>query len=282
MYLQHVDRTTNGHGTIHIYSIGDTHLDLKTSDHDRLSAYVKHIAKDPYSVAVFVGDLLDGRVPGRKHFDADAVRLDFLAQLKSYVNHGLDVAESLFRPLIKAGVPLICVSGNHDDYLEEIGLTAELVRRLGGSARYLGGEGFIRVHSGTRRKAGPKKAQETGAWYTTKIYATHGSGGGKRPGSKVNTMQQYYEWVDADIVIAGHVHDGSIRVIPSYSVQERGNLAIVTRPRVMYRAPSFVRRAIQGVVTYAGKKGYPSTDEGLQWVSIDPCEHRAVRYECEL
>ena len=275
MHLVHVDKDTSARGTISLYAVGDTHLDLKTSDHDRLAAYVAHIARDPQAVAVFVGDLLDGRVPGRKHFDADAVRLDFLSNLKSYVNHGLEVAESLFRPLIRARVPLVCVSGNHDDYLEEIGLTAEFVRRLGGSARYLGGEGFIRVN------ATSKKRRQTAQTYTIKIHATHGSGGGKKPGSKINNMQATFEWVDADVVIAGHVHDGSIRVIPSYSVQEKGNLALVTKPRVMYRAPSFVKRGMQGVVTYAGRKGYPSSDEGLQWVKIDPCDRRATRYECE-
>jgi hypothetical protein len=94
-------------------------------------------------------------------------------------------------------------------------------------------------------------------------------------------MQQTYEWVEADVVIAGHVHDGDIRVIPSYTVQERGNLALVTRPRVMYRAPSFMRRSIEGCVTYAGKKGYGTNDDGLQYVRIDPQERRVVRYECE-
>src|SRR5690348_17495156 len=102
MHLVHIDRDTTAHGALSVYAIGDTHLDLKTSDHDRIAAYIAHIAKDPCSVAVFVGDLLDGRVPGRKHFDSDAVRLDFLSNLKSYVNHGLDVAEDLFKPLIKA------------------------------------------------------------------------------------------------------------------------------------------------------------------------------------
>lgn len=276
MHLVHIDRDTSARGVLSIYAIGDTHLDLKTSDHDRLAAYIDHIAKDPCAVAVFVGDLLDGRVPGRKYFDADAVRVDFLERLKSYVNHGLEVAEQFFKPLIKARVPLICVSGNHDDYLEEIGLTAELVRRLGGTARYLGGEGFVRINSTSSKRRGSEGS------YVTKLYATHGYGGGRRPGAKINQMQHLYEWVDADVVIAGHVHDGMIRVIPSYTVQERGNLALVTRPRVMYRAPSFVRRAIPGVVTYAGKKSFPSTDEGLQWVRLDPSERRAVRHECDI
>lgn len=276
MYLVDVEKRTTGNGALSLYAIGDTHLDLKTSNHDRLRAYIATICRDPHAVAVFVGDLLDGRVPGRKHFDADAVRPDFLGNLKSYVNHGLEVATTLFQPLIRKRVPLVCVSGNHDDYLEEIGLTAEFVRRLGGTARYLGGEGFVRVRTGMRRPSGDAYH------YTTVIHASHGSGGGRTPGPKVNAMQRTYEWVDADVVIAGHVHDGDIRIIPSYGVSRSGTMQLVKRPRVMYRAPGFVERSIAGCVTYAGKKGYGTNDEGLQWVSLNPGKGSAIRHEVDL
>lgn len=271
MYLLDVERHAAITGTFNLYAIGDMHADRREFDDARFRDYAAHIASDPLAVAVFVGDALDGRIPGRKHFDADTVRLDFLGNLKSYVNHGLDVLEDYFRPIIKAKVPLVIVSGNHDEYLEEIGLSAELVRRLGGSARYLGGEGFVRVRSGPKRNL-----------RTTVVYATHGTGGGKTPGPKVNAMQRYFEWVDADVVMAGHVHDGDIRIIPSYGVQRSDSLELQTRPRVMYRAPSFVRRSIAGVVGYQGKKGYPASDEGLMYVRLNPHGHKATRVELEL
>ena len=272
MYLLHIDRHGGPvHGRFNLYAIGDLHCDRVEFDEARFTAWRTQIVKDPTAVAVFVGDALDGRIPGRKHFDADCVRPDFLQHLKSYVNHGLDVLEQYFRPIVKAGVPLVCVSGNHDEYLEEIGLTAELVRRLGGSARYLGGEGFIRVQTGDTRHR-----------YATLIYATHGSGGGKTPGPKVNNMQRMYEWIEADVVMAGHVHDGDIRVIPSYTVQRKGQLTLQRKARTMYRAPSFVRRSVPGVVGYQGKKGFPSSDEGLMWVSLDPCHFLATRYELDV
>lgn len=272
MHLLDLSKPTAGSGTFNLYAVGDMHADRREFDEKRCRAYVKTIAGDPTAVAVFVGDALDGRIPGRKHFDADTVRPEFLGNLKSYVNYGLEVIESLFLPLIKAKVPLVIVSGNHDEYLEEIGLSAEIVRRLGGTARYLGGEGFIRIRSGNL-KVSPR---------TTVVYATHGTGGGKTPGPKVNAMQRYFEWVDADVVMAGHVHDGDIRIIPSYSVQRSEGLTLIKNPRAMYRAPSFVARSIEGVVGYQGKKGYPSSDEGLMYLRINPQDRRMTRVELEI
>lgn len=271
MYLLDVERRSSIAGVFNLYAIGDMHADRREFDDARFRAYAKHIANDPLAVAVFVGDALDGRIPGRKHFDADTVRMDFLGNLKSYVNHGLDVLEDYFSPIVKAKVPLVIVSGNHDEYLEEIGLSAEIVRRLGGTARYLGGEGFVRVRSGPRVNM-----------RTTIVYATHGTGGGKTPGPKVNAMQRYFEWVDADVVMAGHVHDGDIRIIPSYGVQRSGNLQLQETPRAMYRAPSFVKRSIAGVVGYQGKKGYPSSDDGLMYLRINPHEQTIRRSELDL
>lgn len=271
MHLLDVERKAANTGTFNLYAIGDMHADRREFDDQRFRRYMQHIASDPSAVAIFVGDALDGRIPGRKHFDADTVRMDFLGNLKSYVNHGLDVLEDYFSPLIKAKTPLVIVSGNHDEYLEEIGLSAELVRRLGGTARYLGGEGFVRIRSGNL-KSTPR---------TTVVYATHGNGGGKTPGPKVNAMQRYFEWVDADVVMAGHVHDGDIRIIPSYSVQRSDSLQLIKTPRVMYRAPSFVHRSITGVVGYQGKKGYPSSDDGLMYVRINPQHRSTTRVELE-
>lgn len=269
-----IERRTNAKGMLSVHCVGDTHLDSAASDHARIRAHVKAIAADPHSVAIFAGDLLEGRVPGRKHFDLACVRHDFLGawQKQGYANYGVEVAVDLFRPLVKARVPFVVVAGNHDDYFEEVSISAMLVKALGGSAHYMGPEGFVRVRSGR----GPEH------WYTTTIYCQHGYGGGRAPGSKINNLQRTFEWVDADIVVAGHVHDGNIRVIPSVGVQRRGEAELVESDRVMYRAPGYVLRTVRGVATYASRKGYPSADYGIQWVKWNPEKRKALRVELDL
>lgn len=260
MYLLDLKKRTNASGTFNLHVVGDMHADRVEFDDQRFKAHIKAIAQDKTAVCIVIGDLLDGRIPGRKHFDPDTVRMDFLANLRGYVNHGLDVLEDYLSPLVKAGVPTIFVVGNHDEYLEEIGLTAELVKRLGRSAYYLGGEGFVRLRTGDKEPN----------YYTTVLYARHGSGGGKKPGSKVNAMQAEFEWIDADAVIEGHVHDSDVRVIEAHSVPRSGTLELQLKKRVMFRAPGYVRRAVAGRVGYQGKKGYPASDTGLFQVTFNP------------
>lgn len=272
MHLADIERATNSAGAFSLYAIGDLHSDRKEFVEKRYLRWRAQIIKDPDAVCVFVGDAMEGRTPGMKHFDVATTRPDFLNNLDSYIKHSLAFNERLLKPITDAGVPLVIVEGNHDRYQEYSGYAAMLADRTG--AHFLGGEGFIRVR--TRGTGGPQG--KTGA-YTTVIHASHGTGGGKLPGSKINAMQQQMVWLDADVIIAGHVHDGAIRVIHRMGVARRGSMTLTKRPVAQYRAPSFVERSIPGLVSYAGRKGYPTSDEGLQWLRINPAEQTMQRHE---
>lgn len=268
MYTVEVTRETNENGVFNLYAIGDMHSDRREFNEARFKNYIRHIANDKSAIAVFVGDAMEGRTPGMKHFEIENVRPEFQMKLDSYVKMSLDWNQKLLSPLTKAGVPLVLLEGNHDRYQQYSGYSAMLADRV--YATYLGGEGFIRIKTGKKDR------------YSTIVYATHGSGGGKKPGSKVNNMQETLEWVDADVIIKGHVHDGSIRIVHTYGVPASGGLRLVKTPKVLYRAPSFVERSIQGVVNYAGRHGFSSGDEGLQFVKLDPHSRTAYRKELEI
>ena len=51
----------------------------------------------------------------------------------------------------------------------------------------------------------------------------HGSGGAGLPGAKVNAMQRFTGWLDADLILAGHVHDSMVRIMSRIGLTLRGS-----------------------------------------------------------
>lgn len=263
----------------HIFAVGDLHADSKLFREDRLKRWVAHIAGyGKGAVAVCVGDYLNGQTPGHKHFDPDAMRPDYLTNLESYVKHGLAHCERLLSPLTKAGVPVVMVEGNHDRMMGAVGFTAMLADRIG--AQYLGAGGFIRVRSESKADRRFMDKSGVNVSRTTVIYAHHGAKGGGTPGPKVNAMHALMGWADADVYIAGHVHDALTRVVPRYSCTRKSdNLEVVERDVALYRAPSFLSRSVTGVSTYADRKEYGTNDEGLMYLERDAQTQKIRRHE---
>lgn len=275
MYLADAKVTPRrGTNAFEVFAIGDLHADSKAFDEDRLKAWIAHIAeRGPSALAVCVGDYCNGQVPGHKHFDPDATRPDYLVNLDGYVKHGLAHCERLFAPLKKAKVPTVMVEGNHDRMMGAVGFTPMLADRVG--ATYLGASGFVRVGSKGAGQAGGG----VGEW-TTIIFAHHGSKGGSTPGPKVNAMHALMGWIDADVFIAGHVHDADLRVVERYGVARKGErLDILASPVALYRAPSFLARAPVGVSLYPDRKEYGTADRGLQWLEVNPRMRTLRRHE---
>ena len=280
MHLADVQLTTQGDDSFHVFAVGDLHADSKTFREKRLQQWIAHITRyGGEAIAVCVGDYLNGQTPGHKHFDPEATRADYVLNLDGYVKHGLAHCERLLKPLTDAGVATILVEGNHDRMMNAVGFTAMLADRIG--ATFLGAGGFIRVRScPARARSRVAKGLNVPQDRTTVIYAHHGSKGGGSPGPKVNAMHGLMGWADADIYIAGHVHDAMLRVVPRYSITRQvGSLAVATRHVGLYRAPSFLSRAVAGVDTYADRKEYGANDEGLMWLEYNPQKRRARRHE---
>ena len=269
MHVASVTLPQCDHGRFACFAIGDLHSDSIAFREDRFKAYVKHIVK--YAGQAFVlcvGDYFNGQHPGHKHFNADATRPDYLLNVDSYVKHSLAHNERLLKPITEAGIPLVLVEGNHDLMMGYVGYTAMLADRVNGI--FLGGGGFVRILSATT--SGKPNC------FTTVLFAHHGSKGGGTPGPKVNAMQALTVPWDADIYVAGHVHDGDLRIIQRYGINRttKGEDKIKPRPVALYRAPSFLDRVPHGVTTYADRKEYGTQDEGLMWLEVQP-RHSVMR-----
>lgn len=254
-----------GTGRFNLYPIGDLHADRTAFQEERFKKYRHAIIDDPHSLAIFVGDAAEGRTPGAKHFNTATIRTDYLNNLESYVKHSLEHVTRLLKPITDAGRPLVILEGNHDAYMQWTGYSAMLADRC--NAIYLGGEGMLRVRSGRK-----------GATYTTRIYCTHGSGGGRQPGGKINSLVALRTVAIADIYVAGHVHDGADRVVSYPTVPAKGALKIEWEPVAFVRAPAFTIRAVQGTVGYEGKHAYGATDARLKYLAWNPMHRSADTY----
>lgn len=108
----------------------------------------------------------------------------------------IDYAVELLRPYRELIVGI--VSGNHERRTtREVNVNPayRIAKELG--VRYFGDEAFIKVRFGEKKNRKP---------VTYTIYATHGWGGGRTVGGKVNSMAQCGKVVVSDIYLTAHTH----------------------------------------------------------------------------
>lgn len=266
MFLAEQRIETNADGTFHLYCIGDMHADRKAFQAERFKRWRRAIIKDPFAVALFLGDAFEGRTPGQKYFNTGTLRKPFLLNMDNYVDFCISAGTSLLKPITEAGRPLFTIRGNHDSYQQWSGFSGALARACG--ATYLDGAGMIRLSTGT-----------PGRYYTTTIYATHGWGGGRTPGPKLNNLMALRGVCDADIYCAAHVHDQMARVVKLTTVPSKGTLRLEQRSVGFLRAGAFLEQAVANEGGYDQDHAYPPGDHGLVMLKVNPHTRTMRRVE---
>jgi len=172
---------------LYIIPISDLHLGDPHCDLDKFFKYRKWIEERPNAFVILNGDIMNAAIK-------DSVSDLYNEEMNP--NEQLKLAVKLFTP-IKDRI-LMIVEGNHERRIAKntsICVSEILASQLGCSFAPEGA--LIKVRFGKRRN---EKEQV----YT--IYCTHGFGGGKKPGGKVNNLQSLGNIVLADIYIASHTH----------------------------------------------------------------------------
>jgi predicted phosphodiesterase len=175
--------------TLQIYPINDLHVGEKSCDKERFRAFVKFIAETPNAYTVLVGDLLNNAIVSSvsNTYEEDMTP----SEAKKWLREEL-------RP-IKNKI-LAVVSGNHEyrsAKSTDTHLVEDICDYLDITQLYRPIEAFVKVTFG-KRSGGHSQAYG--------IYLTHGAGGGKKPGSAVNRIEELTMSVLADIYICGHFH----------------------------------------------------------------------------
>ena len=171
--------------------LADLHIGDAMCDFKLILERIEHIKNTPHAYCILDGDLMDTAISSSIG-DTYGANLQPMEQLKQCVK--------IFEP-IKDKI-LGVLPGNHENRVyksDGLDVTELMCAQLGIPDKYSPTTAllFIRFGRDVNRHNRPQL-------YT--IYATHGTGGGRKEGGKVNRLADLATIVDADIYICGHTH----------------------------------------------------------------------------
>lgn len=177
---------------IELHPMSDLHIGDRYCDYKSILARIEHIKNTKNAYCILDGDLMDTAIASSIG-DTYGANIQPMEQLNHCVK--------LFEP-IKDKI-LAVLPGNHENRVyKQDGLDTTLLmcNQLGITERYSPTTALLFVRFGKVASKHHGRPQ----LYT--IYVTHGSGGGRKEGGKVNRLADLACIVDADIYITGHTH----------------------------------------------------------------------------
>ena len=181
-----------------VYVLADLHLGDPNCDDAEVQARLDAIKADPYGLCVLNGDLMNTALRNSVS--------DVYGELMSPMQQITKLVE-LLRPI--ADKIIAATTGNHEyrTYRSDgIDVTRLVCRELGIEERYAPEGVLVFLRFGTRCRHGGHltDGRNPRQWYS--IYATHGSGGGRKEGAKAIRLADMAAIVDADVYIHSHTH----------------------------------------------------------------------------
>lgn len=169
--------------SIEIIPMADLHIGAKECDWDAVRQRIEYIKTTPTAYCILDGDLIDN---GTKSSIGDIY--------SQRLNPGeqLNLITQTLEPIKKK--ILAAVPGNHEARtwrMDGIDITEQICHRLGIIDRYAPETAVLNLTVNNQRY---------------EIYITHGSGGGRKAGGKINRLIELADVVDADVYIMGHTH----------------------------------------------------------------------------
>lgn len=181
-----------------IYTLADLHIGDPHCDECEVLARVKAAQDDPYGLVILNGDLMNTALRNSVS-DVYSEVMSPMQQIAYLVN--------MLRPI--AGKIIGATSGNHENRAyrsDGIDITRLVCRELGIEDKYAPEGVLIFLRFGTRGTHGGHlhDGRNPRQWYS--VYASHGSGSGRKEGSKAIRLADMAAMVDADIYIHSHTH----------------------------------------------------------------------------
>lgn len=180
-------------GDITIKPLADLHIGSKQVDIKKIKETIKEIETEKNTYTILNGDIMNVNLKNSVG-DVYNEELSPMEQLTR--------ATELLRP-IKDKI-LVIASGNHEDRIKketDIDILRLVARELGVEDRYTNGMWYLFLSFGKESKRpsiiNPIQYQITGY---------HGSGGGRKSGSKINKLEELSQITIADLYVMSHTH----------------------------------------------------------------------------
>lgn len=211
-----IKRTIEGDfNEIVLYPIADTHWADPHSNHKRIMEDIAYIRDTPNVFCILNGDLMNCAIRNSIS-DCYGETLSPMQELAKCVE--------IFAPIAHK---VICVvPGNHEERhykTNGIDITRLFCRELHIEDRYSPTVAFVFLRFGHQAESSRRGRPML---YT--LYVTHGNGGGRKDGGKIQRLADYATVCDADIYVAGHTHLGAsfkkgfVRANPTQSTVTNG------------------------------------------------------------
>lgn len=178
---------------IEIHPLADLHIGDRMCDWKLIQERIEHIAKTDNAYCILDGDLMDTAI-------CSSIGDTYSADPVSPMDQ-LNLCVKLFAPLKDK---ILCVlPGNHENRVykaDGIDMTEILCAQLGILEKYSPTTALVFVRFGRTNAKYHHRPQ----MYS--IYVTHGSGGGRKEGGKINRLADLSAIVDSDLYLMGHTH----------------------------------------------------------------------------
>jgi len=177
-----------------IHTFADLHIGDAFCDIQHIRERIDYVKNTPNAFAILNGDIMNNATKTSVS-DSYAEQLTPMQQLESFT--------TLFEPIKDK---ILCITnGNHENrtYIKEgIDLTGVAAQQLGLLDRYSKTACALFVKIGQRRVPSGRKLVPV----VYSFYVTHGSGGGRKEGSKIIRLADMANVIDCDIYIHSHTH----------------------------------------------------------------------------
>lgn len=239
-----------------IHALADMHMGDRSCDFKLIQKRLDYIRDTPNAYCILNGDLMDTAIASSVG-DTYAANLAPMEQLKQCIK--------IFEPIKDK---IICITpGNHENRvyrMDGLDITELMAAQLGLSDKYTDTTALLFVRLGQQSKKHENRP------FRYSIYVTHGCGGGRKEGGKINRLADLAMIVDADIYIHSHTHLPAIFKNAFYRA-DPNNSSVMKVDKLFVNTSAYLDYG-----GYGDRQGYKPTSTDTPVIYLDGERKRAT------